>query len=92
MFLLNYIKIVTIFSLGHEVVLCVKFLADEREILYLLIFFTFYKRFSSYDFIGLPESSLDCTQEMLLQDFLSYFLKRWFPVTYIEQYVFSLEF
>lgn len=25
---------------------------------------------------GPPESSQDCTQEMLLQDFLSYFLKR----------------
>lgn len=41
---------------------------------------------------GPPESSLDCTQEMLLQDFLSYFLKRWLPVPYVEQYVISLEF
>lgn len=41
---------------------------------------------------GPTESSLDCTQEMLLQDFLSYFLKRWLPVTHIEQYVISLEF
>lgn len=39
-----------------------------------------------------PESSLDCTQEMLLHDFLSYFLKKWLPMTYIEQYVISLEF
>lgn len=38
-----------------------------------------------------PESSLDCTQEMLLQDFVSYFLKRWLPVTCIEQCVISLE-
>lgn len=41
---------------------------------------------------GPPESSLDCTQEMLLQVFLSYFLKRWLPVTYREHYVISLEF
>lgn len=39
-----------------------------------------------------PKSSLDYTQEMLLQEFLSYFFKRWLPVTYIEQYVISLEF
>lgn len=41
---------------------------------------------------GPPESSLDCTQEMLLHNFLSYFLKRWLPVTYMEQCVISLEF
>ena len=41
---------------------------------------------------GPPESSLDCTQEMLLQVFLSNILKRWLPMTYIEQYVISLEF
>lgn len=72
------------FSVGHEVVLCGELLFDEREILYLLIFLTFYRRLCFYDFIWPPESSPDCTQEMLLQDFVSYFLKRWFPVTYIE--------
>lgn len=63
-----------------------------REMLYLLIFFTFIGGSASVTSYGPPESSLDYTQEMLLHNFLSYFLKRWLPMTYIEQYVISLEF
>lgn len=41
---------------------------------------------------GHPESSPDSIQEMLLQDFVSYFLKSWLPVTQIEWCVISLQF
>lgn len=54
MFSLNCFKILNIFSLGCEVVLCGGLLLDERETMYLLIFLTFYRRLCFYDFIWSP--------------------------------------
>lgn len=54
MFSLNGFNILNIFSLGCEVLLCGELLFDEREMLYLLIFFTFYRRLCFCDFIWSP--------------------------------------
>lgn len=50
----NSFKILRIFSLDCEVVLCGELLLDERETLYLLIFLTFYGQLYFYDFIQSP--------------------------------------
>lgn len=54
MFSLNCLKILNSSSLGCEVLLCGELLFDEREMLYLLIFFAFYRRLCLCDFIWSP--------------------------------------